>query len=163
MFVDQDHEVWLIDFFKTGWGPILRDFGEVESVIKFELVRTHNLAALFELEQALLTPAFFDDPIPFTNRFGIPELNKACAVLAGLRRMAQNVYESPDIYEYYVGLFFYALKMITWDGISSGDRDRFDFRQRHALFSAAMLAYRLQHWNDWSGWPQPLRPPASIP
>src|SRR5205085_3563146 len=29
---------WLIDFYKTGWGPALRDFAELESNIRYDLV-----------------------------------------------------------------------------------------------------------------------------
>lgn len=104
MFVDQELNVWLIDFFKTGWGPILRDFGELETVIRFELLQTSNLTALYEFEKAILSPKGFDQSIPFQNRFGLEELDKALKALSLLRFLAQGVYESTDMYEYYIGL-----------------------------------------------------------
>jgi len=148
MFVDQELNVWLIDFFKTGWGPILRDFGELETVIRFELLQTSNLTALYEFEKAILGPKGFDQPLHFQNRFGLAELDKAMKALTLLRFLAQRVYESADMYEYYIGLLYYALRMITWDGISSVDQNRYPARQRHALLSAALIAYRLQHWDE---------------
>jgi hypothetical protein len=153
MFVAENLDVWLIDFYQTGWGPILRDFGEMETVIKFELLQSKNVAALYEFEQAILSPSSFHGQPLLENRFGISELNKAKDAIIHLRSLAQSVYESTDMFEYYVGLLYYALKMITWDGISSTDRDRLPIRQHHALMSASMIAYRLQNWNSWSGWP----------
>lgn len=159
MFVDQDKNVWLIDFFKTGWGPILRDFGELETVIRFELLQSANLTALYEFEKAILSPSGFDEPLSFPNRFGLPELDKALQALTMLRSLALKVYESADMYEYYVGLLYYALRMITWDGISSMDQGRYPARQRHALLSAALVAYRLQQWEAWEGAPEKRRWP----
>jgi hypothetical protein len=145
--------VWLIDFFRTGWGPILRDFGELETVMRFELLDTDNLRALYDFERSVLEPGRFDQEPLFHNRFHIRELEKLLRVLSGLRQLAQGIYQWDDMYEYYVGLLYYALKMVTWKGISSADRERFEIRQRHALLTAALIAYRLQHWDKWNGWP----------
>ena len=94
MFVDKDNKVWLIDFFKTKWGPLLRDFGELESVIKFELIDTTNFTALYQLEKELLSPDSLNTPIQFDNQFHVAELNKACRVIATLRQLAQEQSES---------------------------------------------------------------------
>lgn len=154
IFVDEDNKIWLIDFFKTGWGPILRDYAELECAIKFELIDTNNLGALYEFEKALLTPDHFGKPIEFANKFHVGELDRAQSAIAKLRKLAQDDLESLDIREYYIGIFYYAIKMMTWEGVSSAEIDRYPIRQRHALMSAAMIAYRLENWGDnWQGWP----------
>lgn len=154
MFIDKDNKVWLIDFFKTKWGPLLRDFGELECVIKFELMDTNNFISLYEFEKSLLSPSRFDMSIEFVNRFHIAELNKARNIITMLRQLAQEQFESLEIREYYASIFFYSLKMLTWEGFSSAEMGRYPIRQRHALLSAAMIAHRLEHWDDkWRGWP----------
>src|SRR5262249_33941733 len=47
---------FLIDFYKTGLGPTCRDFVELESIIKFELLHMPNLAQRYQLELDLLAP-----------------------------------------------------------------------------------------------------------
>ncbi len=155
MFVDEDGRVWLIDFFKTRWGAVLRDFGELETVIKFELLKTKDLTALYKFEKAMLAPDSFDKPVNLAARFQpVDDLDQAYSTISQLRALAYDKFESSDMQEYYVGLLFYALKVMTWKGNQSIDRDRAPVRQRHALLSAAMIAHRLQHWgNAWAGWP----------
>jgi hypothetical protein len=156
MFVDHDSRVWLIDFFKTRWGVVLRDFGELETAIKFQLLENEDLITLYQFEKALLAPGSLDDPInlPYSLQ-QVEDLHRAWKAISQLRFLARERSESSDIKEYYVGLLFYALKLLSWKGTFSIDRDRSPLRQRHILLSAAMLAYRLKHWGDkWPGWPQ---------
>jgi DNA-binding response OmpR family regulator len=144
ILVDGEGKTWLIDFFKTGWGPILRDFTELESVIKFELIKTDSLLARHELEKALLQPYSLAQPIEFKNRSGLSELRKAVTVIQRLRELARVLADSEDIYEYYVGLFFYALKSIVGFSSKVGVEDPYAVSQYHALLSAAMICQRLQ-------------------
>jgi CheY-like chemotaxis protein len=144
IFIDDVARVWLIEFFKTGWGPALRDVGELESSIKFELLETNNLSAIYEFEQALLKPMKFSEAISFKNSFNLPELKRALAAITKLRILASEIAETHDMREYYAGLLFYALKMITWQGISSVDIKRRPTRQCHALLSAAMICNKLE-------------------
>lgn len=141
MFVDEAGRVWLIDFYKTGLGPIFADVAELESAIKFELLKAKNLWALYKFEKTLLKADQFTEDIQ--ANFALPELNKAWAAIKKLRRIAFEIGESDDMREYYASLFFYALKMITWQGISSVEKARRPIRQRHALLSAAMICDKL--------------------
>jgi hypothetical protein len=155
MFIDEDSRVWLIDFFKTRWGVVLRDFGELETVIKFQLLETHDLMTLYEFEKALLGPGSLDDSIDLTLPLQqMKDIHKAWITITQLRTLARQKAESADIKGYYVGLLFYALKLLSWEGTFSIDRDRSPIRQRHVLLSAAMVAHRLKHWgSEWQGWP----------
>ena len=60
--------------------------------------------------------------------------------IEAIRREAASINEDDDPAEYYAHLFFYALKLVSWQGISQLDQSRYPVRQRHALYSAAKIA-----------------------
>jgi DNA-binding response OmpR family regulator len=145
IFVDEAGRSWLIDFFKSGWGPVSRDLAELESVIKFELLETEDLRLLLAFEQAVLRPTRFDRPFsfdPVTGPFKA-ELQRALVVIATLRRLAQQLSDTWSTAEYDVGLFFYALKTLTQRGITPQEQARHPVRSRHALLSAALICDKL--------------------
>lgn len=152
VLVDQDGNTWLIDFGRTGWGPVLRDFAELEAVIRWELVRERNLAHIHEFEKALIEPPDLHANLEARSQHS-PDLAKALRVVTELRRIAADV-PGNDIQEYYAGLLFYAVRMILSGGITSlGQARPRPVRQAHALLSAAMICCRLEHWEKWEGWP----------
>jgi DNA-binding response OmpR family regulator len=140
LFVDEAGCTWLIDFYRTGWGPALRDAAELESAIKFELIHSKNLPALLAFEHAVVTPATFPEELALPRRASGWEFQRALAAIQAVRKAACEIAETERMDEYYAMLLFYALKMMTWKGISSVDRRRRQFRQRHALYSAALLS-----------------------
>ncbi len=144
IFVDEGGRTWLIDFFRTGWGPVLRDVGELESGVKFELLQTSDFARLYAFEQAVLAPDRFDQPIELNSHWHTPEFVRAIHAIAKLRSIAADLSETQDVGEHYVGLLYYALKMMTWRGISSVDVERQAIRARHALLSAALICEKLR-------------------
>jgi DNA-binding NarL/FixJ family response regulator len=139
IFIDESLNAWLIDFFKTGKGPALRDVADLESSIKFQLLSTNNLAALIEFESALLAPQSLNEKNEFKNAFNLQQLDRALVAIQELRSVASGIVEDQDVKEYYASLLFLAAKMITWGGVSSQDAERQPIRQRHALFSAALI------------------------
>jgi CheY-like chemotaxis protein len=153
VLVDPDGNTWLIDFERTGWGPVLRDFAELEAVIRWELVRERNLAHIYEFEKALIEPSDLHASLEARPQHS-PDLAKAVKVAMKLRRIAANV-PGNDVRHYYAGLLFYAIRMIISGGITSPGQARPSLIRRvHALLSAAMTCYRLEHWGDkWEGWP----------
>lgn len=143
ILVDKDRKTWLIDFFKTGYGPVLRDLAELETVIKFELIQTDSLVDRWELERALLEPTAFSQPITFESRSHSSELQKVIHAIQQLREIARSLSNTDDMFEYYTGLLFYALKGI--EGFSSKDDGVHccHVSQYHALLSAAILCDKL--------------------
>lgn len=140
LFIDEMGSTWLIDFYRTGWGPALRDAAELESAIKFELIGSTNLLALLEFEQAIIAPTSFSKPITLPRHPEISDFERALVAIQAIREAAWTIAETDRMDEYYALLLFYALKMITWKGLSSTDRERQSIRQRHALYSAALLS-----------------------
>ena len=135
---------FLIDFYKTGFSPVCRDFVELESIIKFELLQLSNLQQRYQLESDLLSPAKLSDPIPVAPQFAHDaHVLKVISVIEHLRRLATLASNSDDPTEYYVGLMFNALKEIL--GFSSGHDEPTccEMRQFHALLSAAKICQKL--------------------
>lgn len=150
MLDEDEHHAWLIDFFKTSWGPALRDFSQIETSIRVELTDADdNLYALSQLEQACLKPRGFDEPIDFDDAYQIDgqEKGKTVRVIEHLRKLAMQVAETEDMKEYYVGLLYHTLKLINWHS-SSVPHKAFKVRQRHAVISAGLICDRLQRWDE---------------
>lgn len=144
ILVSQAKKGFLIDFYKTGFSPIFRDFVVLESIMKFELLRKANLAQRYQLERDLLAPTSLSEPITLCRDLEQDsEMQKVAHAVGHLRRLAAQASLSNDIYEYYVGLLFYALKEIV--GFSSGDEESNsgEVRQFHAFLSAAKICEKL--------------------
>ncbi|HEX6044980.1 MAG TPA: response regulator, partial [Pyrinomonadaceae bacterium] len=138
--VNEHGRGFLIDFYKTGLGPTCRDFVELESIIKFELLQMPNLAQRYQLELDLLAPLNLSDPIRVGDSFANdPEVLKVINTVQQLRRRAALVSNSDDPTEYYIGLMFNALREIL--GFSSGHDDGSccQPRQFYAFLSAAKI------------------------
>ena len=136
VLVDRHGDVWLIDFGKCGEGHILQDFTALESFVKFSLVSTDNLSALYEWERGLLASADFRASPRLVNNLGIEELDKAFATVCKIRQLAYEALGEHDMTEYYIGLLFHALKILTILDLPRKTRE-------HALISAALICERL--------------------
>jgi CheY-like chemotaxis protein len=146
ILVDREGKAWLIDFFKTGWGPALRDLAEMESVVKFELLQTDDLLARYALERASLGPRSLRHPIQLESPSRLTELGRAVATIQQLRALACDVADTEDSREYYVGLLFYALKEMAGFTPGAGEEEHVSVSQYHALLSAAMVCEMLEGW-----------------
>jgi len=136
VLVDRHGDVWLIDFGKCGEGHILQDFAALESFVKFSLVSTDNLSALYEWERGLLASLSFRAGPSLVNSLGIEELDKAFATICKIRHLACEALCEHDMTEYYMGLLFHALKLLTILDLPRKTRE-------HALISAALICERL--------------------
>lgn len=74
-----------------------------------------------------------------------PDIARAVSTIEAIRREAAIINENDDPSEYRAHLFFYALKMISWQGFSQVDQARYPIRQRHAFYSAAKIAAMMQN------------------
>jgi hypothetical protein len=146
ILVDREGKAWLIDFFKTGWGPALRDLAELESVVKFELLQTEDLLARYALERASLQARSFKHPIQLESLSRLAELGRAVATIQQLRALACDIADSEDPREYYVGFLFYALKEMAGFTPRVGEEEHVSVSQYHALLSAAMVCEMLEGW-----------------
>lgn len=134
---------WLIDFARTGRGPILRDFAALEALIRWEWVSSRRMTALHRFEIALSRPDTLN--VPLLLEADLPDdLHKARNVIETLRRLAADV-EGASLQEYSIGLLFHALRIIMLGGSDAPYQNRPQpWRRAHALLSAAMLTQQLE-------------------
>lgn len=135
ILIGEDGQCWLIDFYRTGQGHILRDIVELEAVIKISLTDLGDLEAHARLEKILLNSLDVD-------KLALPPasdpLYKPLAVIAHLRHHATGMTSiDQDMREYNTALLMQMFKMLSLDFLSS---------QEHAkiLLSAAMLCSWLE-------------------
>lgn len=144
ILVDSIGDTWLIDFSRTGEGHILRDFIELETAIKFELLDVADLPALQEFELALLSPSRYEELLSSSYHFKDPQLNKALSAIANLRFLARTVIAPEnDMQEYYVGLFYQTLNLVRYRWLVKKEPIA---RRRYMLLSASLLAQKLGSW-----------------
>lgn len=106
MFVDDRRAAWVIDFERTGRGPILQDFVELEVDILTRLapVAPEELPAFLALARRLVRAGRIS--AGGRARAGVAELDKAAAVIAGLRGLAATLTGVRDIRQYLWGMLF---------------------------------------------------------
>lgn len=145
ILVSKAGNTWLIDFYKTGWGPALRDFAELESDIKFDRLESNSLRVRYDLEQMLLSPTTLMPKEGFTSTLGTQasSLTRVATTIKRLRELASELTDTEDLREYYTGLLFYALKRIAGFTSASGIQEKNVIAQYHAILSAALICDKL--------------------
>jgi CheY-like chemotaxis protein len=143
ILVNSNGDYWLIDFARVDEeAHALRDFVELETDIKFNLMKDADLTALLPFEYALLTPQRFKDEVPEAN-FNSESLAKAYKVIATLRQVAaKSLVLNDDMSEYYEALLVNTLNILRLRHIQAAKKE-------HALLSASLLCQRLDHWPEW--------------
>lgn len=138
ILVDAGGHFWLIDFARTTESHAVRDFVELENNIKFELLPSTELGALFRFEQCLFSPATFGTPVPKTH-FDDEELDKACRVVWSLRHTAGRLLslDAGHLREYYLALLLDTLKVISLQHIDTSKKE-------YALLSAAWMCQKME-------------------
>jgi CheY-like chemotaxis protein/thiamine kinase-like enzyme len=139
ILIDKERHVWLIDFGLTGPGHILRDFAELDTVIRHQLLKEEEatLEERLALEDALTLAERFSEVGTLSR--GLQSKNaalvKAYETVVFLRQLAYQVVESnpaDDVKEYNVALYYYslnALRFYSWSQV----------QRQHALLSASIL------------------------
>jgi CheY-like chemotaxis protein len=141
ILVNSDEHYWLIDFARVEESHAVRDFVELETDIKFNIVREADLTALLPFERALLAPQGFQDRVPELE-FKSENLAKAYKVIATLRQVAaKSLALDGDMDEYYQALLLNTLNMLRLRHIPAPKKE-------HALLSASLLCQRLDHWPE---------------
>lgn len=152
MFVDSNRHIWVIDFERSGEGPILQDFIELEADILTRLVGLSNddFASLYMLGVWVAGPARLDQ-LAILPPGASPRLQRAMRIIATLRCLATECTGETDANLYLWGLLF---DMLFLAGLQTSKS------QRRGLYRTLMLAsifcHRLdQESQNWPplGWP----------
>ena len=146
---------WAIDFERTGDGPVLADFVELEQDIVTRLAHfeSNELPIFYELCVVLTQPKRLSNPLVATQRIlEHPEALKAFQVIAGLRQIAYEITKCEDAREWYWGSPLNASYIDPVLG-EIGDEER---RMKTAVLGS-IRGERLDLWGEsvWppSGWP----------
>ncbi len=139
LFVDRVH-AWAIDFERSGPGPMLRDFVELEVDIVTRLISVpeNDLSRFYEVAVILTEPAELTaslQPTPLVAQD--PEITKALGVINGLRCLACETTGCLDTREYLWGLLLDALFVASLVPQGMPQRER-------ALLLASVLCERLE-------------------
>jgi len=142
ILVNSDGHYWLIDFARVDESHAVRDFVELETDLKFNIMKDADLAALLPFERALLAPERFKEGVPEVE-FQSESLAKTYKVIAKLRQVAAGLLAlDGDMSEYYEALLLNTLNMLHLRHISAAKKE-------HALLSASLLCQRLDQWPEW--------------
>jgi hypothetical protein len=143
VLVDAAGHFWLIDFARAAESHALRDFVELETDIKFNLLPVNNLKQQLLFETGLLAPTTFQDELPVLP-LADERLTHAYHVILALRRLAvQLIGLEGEMAEYYQALFWHTLNILRLRHIAPAGKT-------YALLSAALLSERLEEWPTWN-------------
>lgn len=143
LFVDTEH-AWAIDFGRTGYGHILRDFVELEvDIVTRLLPQTDNdLAGCRNLCIALTGPTELRETIAETTTAGFNEETRKCiSVVEALRKLAYDVTHCADFRGHLWGVLLDALFVASLKTAGASQRER-------AYLLAAVAASRLENWSN---------------
>ncbi len=136
VLVAQDRRCWLIDFYRTGKGHILRDFVELETAFKFGLTQLDSYADREQLESLLLEQKSFKEELRVDQT---RPYARAISVIAHLRSLAGEVLGlEREMEEYQVALLLQTLKLLSLNFLYPDERSR-----GHVLLAAAMICSKL--------------------
>lgn len=135
ILVTRDNRTWLIDFYRTGAGHILRDLVELECVIKFNLAGIANLTSCQHVEATLLQQTSLAQPITVSTD---DPAAKVLAVISHLRALGSD-FTGPGMREYNTALLLHTLYMLSLNFLYGPD----GAARTRMLLSAAMIASSL--------------------
>jgi CheY-like chemotaxis protein len=140
IFTGPNHDVWLIDFERTGPGHCLRDFIELETDIKFSLLALEDLTLFYHFEVELLGQNLkklraSNMAIPSAVRQHA-EAKRAFRTIIKLRRLAIERIRYEDLRDYFWGLLCQTLFVATLSHLP-------EEAQHRAKLSAALICERL--------------------
>ncbi|PWH11861.1 MAG: hypothetical protein DDG60_16100 [Anaerolineae bacterium] len=147
ILTDEDGNLWVIDFERTGQGHILQDFIELESDIINRLPCTpESFPAFLSICITACLPREIKN-LELTEEIGAQsETKKAMSIISHLRSLARSITGIRDARQYLLGLLFNTLFRATLSTSTS----RKPCQQR-AFMLASILCHRLDHWDD--AWP----------
>lgn len=141
VLMDEEENLWLIDFAMTGHSHILRDIAKLETVLKTEMIEmesTDRLLQLLELEKLFLHPGRLSDIPLVPATIDDPDIEKAYTVISQLRRYADRVTVlDDDISQYYLALFYYTISIPAFVSVS-------DHVREYAWITASLLCNRIR-------------------
>ena len=140
VLMDDEKNIWLIDFAMTGHSHILRDIAKLEAVLKFEMIpgaSDEQVRLLVDLERVFLRPGKLGEIPDIPDGIRDPAIEKAFRGVTRLRRYADTVtLLDEDIRQYYLALLSYTLCVPAFVSVN-------DAMKEYAWISASLLCTAL--------------------
>jgi hypothetical protein len=141
VLMDEEKNLWLIDFSFTGHSHILRDIAKLEAFIKMEMIPVtskERLLLLLELEKIFLRPERLGDIPEIPEGIHDPDVVKAFMVVRQLRRYADTItLLDEDIRQYWLALLHYTLCVPAYVNVN-------DLTREYAWISSSLLCNALK-------------------
>jgi hypothetical protein len=138
ILADVDGNAWLTDFADAGPAPLLWNYVELESMVRFDWTERVSLQSIYMLEQRLTFDDFFD----FSTDDLEPPLRKKLRVIQRIRGKARRAI-GLDLTSYHAGLLFEAISRLTGFDAGGTLRRKELLRRGHVLLAAAMISERV--------------------
>jgi ActR/RegA family two-component response regulator len=137
VLVSPDQHCWLIDFYRTGKGHILRDFVELETAFKFSLTHLESYGERMQFERLLLEQKNLQEELKLDDSAAYA---RTAHVIAHLRSLAGEVLGlEREMEEYNAALLLQTLKLLSLDFLYPDERCR-----GQILMAAAMICSKLE-------------------
>jgi anti-anti-sigma factor len=141
VLMDEEKNIWLIDFSMTGHSHILRDIAKLEAVVKMEMIPVtsdERLVQLLELERIFLRSGRLGDIPEIPEGIHDPDILKAFMVVRQLRKYADTItLLDEDIRQYWLALLHYTLCVPAYGSVN-------DFTREYAWISSSLLCDALK-------------------
>ncbi|MCA9994602.1 MAG: phosphotransferase [Anaerolineales bacterium] len=115
MMVDINGRICVIDYERTGWGPVYQDFIELETdmLVRLTAVDTPKPLELYKLFLNLTRPAALSEQLPALDDTASVAARKTWLVIRHLRQLAHTVTGVDDMEQYLWGLLLNAVFRAT--------------------------------------------------
>jgi|GEM_PF-4101928 len=157
ILIRNNTEAWLIDFARTEHSHALRDFIQLETVVRFALLDEATLEERYEMESYLADQTAFNE-IGLIRRVYNPTgpnahaLERAYQITCKIRELAWDValnhapssHRIANFKQYQMGLFFMSLTTIRFVKHKRSPKGLSTTQALHALMAAALLLRNLR-------------------
>ncbi|MEO1289082.1 MAG: phosphotransferase, partial [Chloroflexota bacterium] len=153
ILIRNDDEAWLIDFGRTDYHHALRDFIQLETVVRFALMEGVSLAERYEMESWLTSQTKFAHITKISQEFvpSSPQVERAFRITCKIRELAwETVLSNQDdtqqfakFKQYQMGLFFMSLTTVRFVKHHRAPNGLSTTQALHALMAASLLGEQL--------------------
>ncbi|MFP4528125.1 MAG: STAS domain-containing protein [Candidatus Kapaibacterium sp.] len=140
ILLDEDENIYVIDFSETRESNIVSDFARLEPIIKFEMLpidSDEEIAHVIEFEQGLLMQNLISELPRFTCASDDPAYEKAYVIISKLRNYADRttIFER-DMRPYLLAMLEWTLPIASYMGFPI-------MRKKAAAFCAALIVEKI--------------------
>ncbi|MGB0385343.1 MAG: phosphotransferase [Ardenticatenaceae bacterium] len=146
LFVYDGH-AWVIDFERTGPGPIYQDFVELETDLLVQLTHFEDLQTFHNLVSTLLSATTADQIKLGSPTHKKTDANKALAVIKALRQLAEKTIPKFNMKQYLWGLLFDSLFLISLPALKHPQNKA---QHDRALLLGGLICERLENATPFS-------------